>query len=329
MDDILDDKKAGKGGHLFSCKVCDYNTCELSKYSRHILTDKHKRMTNGLHLGGKKAEKAEKAEKVEKVEDEKKFVCICGYSYKYRQGLWKHKKSCVDFIKSEAPIFFDETEKKEPPIVGLDANFLKFVLENNTENIKNIVIEVCKQIQPNMNNSHNTQTHNNSHNKTFNLQIFLNETCKDAMNLTDFINSIDLQLSDLESVGKLGFVNGISNILIKNLNAMDVTKRPVHCSDTKREVMYVKEDGKWEKDEENNAKLRKAIKRLAFNNSKLLPVYRKKYPDSENPLSSKSDKYNKLVIEAYGGKHDDIINENKIIKNIVKETGIDKDLFSM
>jgi hypothetical protein len=281
-------------------------------------------MTNGLHLGGKKAEKAEN------VDDDKKFMCICGSSYKYRQGLWKHRKSCMDFIKSENSNVLQETEKKEPSeFAGLDANFLKFVLENNTENIKNIVMEVCKQIQPNMNNSHNIQTHNNSHNKTFNLQIFLNETCKDAMNLTDFINSIDLQLSDLESVGKLGFVNGISNILIKNLNAMDVKMRPVHCSDTKREVMYVKEDGKWEKDQEDNAKLRKAIKKLAFNNSKLLPAYRKKYPDSENPLSSKSDKYNKLVIEAYGGKYDDVINENKIIKNIVKETGIDKDLFSV
>jgi hypothetical protein len=184
-------------------------------------------------------------------------------------------------------------------------------------------------MQPIMNNSNViTNMNNNNNNKTFNLQIFLNETCKDAMNLTDFINSIDLQLSDLESVGKLGFVNGISNILIKNLNAMDVTKRPVHCSDTKREVMYVKEDGIWEKDEENNAKLRKAIKKLAFNNSKLLPVYRKKYPDSENPFSTKSDIYNKLVIEAYGGKNEDIINENKIIKNIIKETGIDKELFS-
>lgn len=323
MDDILDDKKAAECVHIFCCKSCDYNTCELSKFNRHILTDKHKRMTNGLHLGGKKAEKAE---------DEKKFECVCGSIYKYRQGLWKHRKACIDFIKIENMKNYQETEKKEPSeFAGLDANFLKFVLENNTENIKNIVVEVCKQINPNMNNSYNTttQTHNNSHNKTFNLQIFLNETCKDAMNLTDFINSIDLQLSDLESVGKLGFVNGISNILIKNLNAMDVTMRPVHCSDTKREVMYVKEDGKWEKDEEDNAKLRKAIKRLAFNNSKLLPVYRKKYPDSENPFSSKSDMYNKLVIEAYGGKDEDILNENKIIKNIVKKTGIDKDQFSI
>ena len=155
-------------------------------------------MTTGLHLGGKKAEKAE---------NENKFLCFCGSSYKYRQGLWKHKKICLVIINSENLDSHKKTEKKEPyELGGLDTNFLKFVLENNTENIKNIVMEVCKQIHPNMNNSHNIQTHTNSHNKTFNLQIFLNETCKDAMNLTDFINSIDLQLSDLESVGNLGFV---------------------------------------------------------------------------------------------------------------------------
>lgn len=319
----MDYKKGDKKAVKLCCDLCDYNTCELSKYNRHILTDKHKRMTKSLQNGlllGKKGEKGE---------EEKKYTCICGSNYKYRQGLWKHRKTCLVFIECENSDSVQETEKKEPTtIAGVDPELLKFLLDNNTENIKNIVMEVCKQMQPNMNNSHNTQTHTNSHNKTFNLQIFLNETCKDAMNLTDFINSIDLQLSDLESVGKLGFVNGISNILIKNLNAMDVTKRPVHCSDTKREVMYVKEDGKWEKDEENNAKLRKAIKKLAFNNSKLLPVYRKKYPDSENPFSTKSDIYNKLVIEAYGGKNEDPINENKIIKNIVKETGIDKELFA-
>jgi len=325
MEDILDDKKAEKGGHFFCCTICNYNTSEFSKFNRHNLTDKHKRMTNGLHLGGKKAEKAEKGL------DDKIFECICGSIYKYRQGLWKHRKSCVEFINSGIPNYSQETEKKElAKLTGIDTNLMKILLEHNRENITNIVMEVCKQIQPFMNNSHNNiQTHTNSHNKTFNLQIFLNETCKDAMNLSEFINSIDLQLSDLESVGKLGFVNGISNILIKNLNAMDVTKRPVHCSDTKREVMYVKEDGKWEKDEEDNARLRKAIKKLAFNNSKLLPVYRKKYPDSENPFSPKSDLYNKLVIEAYGGKNDDIINENKIIKSIVKETSIDKEIFSI
>ena len=123
MDDILDDKKAEKGGLFFSCEHCYYNTCELSKFNRHILTDKHKRMTNGLHLGGKKAEKAE---------NENKFVCICGCSYKYRQGLWKHRKSCIDFIKIENPNLYQETEKKEPTeIAGLDANFLNIFCDKN------------------------------------------------------------------------------------------------------------------------------------------------------------------------------------------------------
>jgi hypothetical protein len=303
----------------FHCICCHFNTSRFSQFQRHNDTEKHKRLQNTTNT----TKKFQKVPNLKVEITEKKYECeFCNKKYMHHSSLWKHKQGCNEF-------FLSETEKKEPTsIAGVDPELLKFLLENNTENIKNIVMEVCKQMQPNMSNSHNTQTHTNSHNKTFNLQIFLNETCKDAMNLTDFINSIDLQLSDLESVGKLGFVNGISNILIKNLNAMDVTKRPVHCSDTKREVMYVKEDGKWEKDEEDNAKLRKAIKKLAFNNSKLLPVYRKKYPDCENPFSQKSDVYNKLVIEAFGGKNDDLINENKIIKNVVKETGIDKELFS-
>ena len=304
----------------FHCNCCDFNSSRLSQYQRHVETEKHKRLQNTTNT----TKKFQKVPSLKVEITEKKYECeFCQKKYMHHSSLWKHKQSCNEYLL--------ETEKKEPTtFAGLDPELLKFLLENNTENIKNIVMEVCKQMQPNISNSHNnnTQTHTNSHNKTFNLQIFLNETCKDAMNLTDFINSIDLQLSDLESVGKLGFVNGISNILIKNLNAMEVTKRPVHCSDTKREVMYVKEDGKWEKDEEDNAKLRKAIKKLAFNNSKLLPFYRKKYPDSENPFSQKSDIYNKLVIEAYGGKNEDPINENKIIKNIVKETGIDKELFA-
>jgi hypothetical protein len=302
----------------FGCECCYYTTSRFSQYKRHIETDKHKRLQNTTNT----TKKFQKVPELENESNTKIYQCEnCNKKYLHHSSLWKHKQNCNEYIL--------ETEKKEPT---MDVSLLKLVLDNTTENIKNIMMEVCKQMQPTMNNSNiisNMHSNNNNNNKTFNLQIFLNETCKDAMNLTDFINSIDLQLSDLESVGKLGFVNGISNILIKNLNAMDVTKRPVHCSDTKREVMYVKEDGKWEKDEENNAKLRKAIKKLAFNNSKLLPVYRKKYPDSENPFSLKSDLYNKLVIEAYGGRNEDIINENKIIKNIVKETGIDKELFAI
>jgi transcriptional regulator with PAS, ATPase and Fis domain len=157
------------------------------------------------------------------------------------------------------------------------------------------------------------------------LQFFLNETCKDAMNIMDFVDSIKLQLSDLEKVGKIGFVEGISSIIVKNLNSLDETKRPIHCTDSKREVMYIKDEDKWEKENEENKKLRKVIKHVAHKNSKLLPEFKKKYPNCDKSESKYSDKYDKLIIEAMGGKGDnDLEKEDKIIRNISKIVTIDK-----
>ena len=170
-----------------------------------------------------------------------------------------------------------------------------------------------------------TNSNNNSNNKTFNLNVFLNETCKDAMNIMDFVDSLKLQLSDLENVGRLGYIEGISNIIIKNLNEMDVHKRPVHCSDSKREVMYIKDDDKWEKENENKQKLRKAIKRVANKNQRLLPKFKEEHPDCGKYHSKFSDQYNKLVVESLGGSGDnDLEKEDKIIKKIAKEVTIDK-----
>ena len=168
-------------------------------------------------------------------------------------------------------------------------------------------------------------TNNNSNNKTFNLNVFLNEQCKDAMNIMEFVESVKIQFADLESVGKLGFVEGISSIIVKNLKAMDIHKRPVHCSDSKREVMYIKDEDKWEKENDDKNKLRKAIKHIAQKNSKMIPEFKSKYPDCVYSDSNKSDQYNKLVIEAMGGKGDnDSEKENKIIKKLAKELLIDK-----
>jgi hypothetical protein len=173
--------------------------------------------------------------------------------------------------------------------------------------------------------NNNNNNGNINSNKTFNLNVFLNEQCKDAMNIMDFVDSLKLQLSDLENVGKHGFVEGISNIIVKNLKALDVHKRPVHCSDSKREVMYVKDENKWEKENDEKLKLRKLIKHIAHKNSKLIPEFRAKYPDCGKSDSVKSDQYNKLVIEAMGGSGDnDNEKENKIIKKIAKEVIIDK-----
>jgi hypothetical protein len=146
------------------------------------------------------------------------------------------------------------------------------------------------------------------------------------MNLMDFVDSLKLQLADLENVGRLGFVDGLSNIIVKNLQALDVTKRPVHCSDSKREVLYIKDENKWEKEDEDKFKLKKAIKHIAHKNCKLIPEWKAKHPECINSYSSKSDEYNKIVLESMGGSlnEDGVATENKIIKKIVKEVVIDK-----
>jgi hypothetical protein len=145
------------------------------------------------------------------------------------------------------------------------------------------------------------------------------------MNIMDFVDSLKLQLSDLESVGKLGYVEGISNIIVKNLKQLDVHKRPIHCSDTKREVMYIKDEGKWEKENDTNLKLKKVIKKIADKNARLLLDFKAKHPDCIKSTSPFSDQYNKLIIESMGGSGDnDLEKENKIIRNISKATSINK-----
>jgi hypothetical protein len=157
------------------------------------------------------------------------------------------------------------------------------------------------------------------------MQFFLNETCKDAMNIMDFVNSIKIQLCDLENVGKVGFVDGISSIIVKNLNLLDETKRPVHCADTKREVMYVKDENKWEKEDEDKKKIRKMIKYVTHKNTKLMKEFREKYPGCEKSESKYSNSYDKLIVEAFGGKGDnDEEKENKIIRKIAKNVVIEK-----
>jgi len=153
----------------------------------------------------------------------------------------------------------------------------------------------------------------------------VNETCKDAMNIMDFVDSIKLQLSDLENVGKVGYVEGISNIITKNLKELDVNKRPVHCTDKKRETMYIKDDDKWEKDEEK-LKLHKVVRKVAFKNQNLIPKFKEIHPDYNKYHSKFSDQYNKIIVESMGGPGDnDYEKEEKIIKNISKQVFIEKE----
>jgi hypothetical protein len=235
-------------------------------------------------------------------------------------GLWKHKKKC--FYKEK--INSQKNENVENNDIN-DKELIVMLIKQNSElmketsDFKSIMMEVIK------NGTHNTiQT--NSHNKAFNLNFFLNETCKDAMNIMDFVDSIKIQLSDLEKVGEIGYVEGISNIIVRNLKDLDVNKRPVHCTDKKRETMYIKDDNKWEKDEDNK-KLHKVVRRVTCKNQNLIPKFKEAHPEYNKYHSKVSDQYNKIIVESMGGPGDnDFEKEEKIIKNISKEITIDKEL---
>jgi hypothetical protein len=221
------------------------------------------------------------------------------------------------------------SEKKEEDkaiielLIKENSDFKHIIMEfmKNSSDMQKQLIDVCK-------NSNNTNTNinnnNNNNNKTFNLQFFLNEQCKDAMNITDFANSFDLQLSDLETVGELGYVNGITKIMVDKLNSMDIYKRPIHCSDAKREIIYVKDENVWTKEEKDNPKLRQAIKNVSFKNMKLVYNWSNAYPESKDNESKLNDTYMKLVIESTGGNNPILESENKIIRRIAKEILIDK-----
>jgi len=286
----------------YYCNYCDYTTCKKSNIDNHLKTKKHESMVGKLNGNDFKPKQAAK------------YSCKnCGKEYKDNSGLWKHKKVC-DFeeLLSEEESEKEEITDKELIIMLIKQNS-QLIEKNNDLVEKNI--EIFKNINS-TNNSHNNNT-TNSHNKAFNLNFFLNETCKDAMNIMDFVDSIKLQLSDLEKVGELGYVDGISNIIVKNLKELDVNKRPVHCTDKKRETMYIKDENKWEKEEEDKKKLRRAIKRVAFKNQKLIQDFKKENPDYNKYHSKMSDKYNKIIVESMGGSgNNDDEKEDKIIKNI-------------
>ena len=281
----------------FYCILCHFKCSKKSNYEIHCNTKKHCNRVNG-----KEMENAE-------IQKNAVYECKCGKIYSNASGLWKHKQKCNQETEKE-----QAKEKDEPT----DKELIMMLIKENSE-LKNLVIKV---LETNTNtNSYNTTTttHTNSHNKAFNLQFFLNETCKNAMNITDFVDSIKLQLSDLMDVGELGYVEGISKIIVKNLNNLDETERPIHCTDKKRETMYIKDEGQWNKEDEKKTKLKKAINKLADKNIRLLPQFREKYPDYNNASSKTSDKYDKLVIEVM---ETDEEKKEKIIKNISKVTTI-------
>jgi hypothetical protein len=310
-------KKMGKSSINFCCEHCDYNTSRKSQYDRHLLTDKHKMVVNMLNLN------------IVEPKSSQLYKCICGKTYKYDSGYYRHKKNC-EMINAEVDVS-DLSSDKETEQSDKDKEkdqekeqLEKELLVTFMKEMKDTMLEMFKHLQPN--NTTMSHSHNNSHNNTFNLQFFLNEQCKDALNITEFVSSINIKLSDLENTGRLGYVEGISRILINNLKDLDTHKRPIHCSDLKREVLYIKSDDKWEKDDEDNQQIRSAIKQVANKNIRQIPAWTNVHPEFKDPTSKQNDQYLKIVSNSMSGitSEEQVKNVSQIIKNLAKEVVISK-----
>lgn len=296
---------------IFSCEPCNYTTTRKTSYDKHIVTSKH-------HMTIAKDKKNIFPHITQPI------IHICKYCekcYASRSGLFKHEKKCDDnpsknIIKPPEPESKVSIEKEEsfttPTVMKL--------INQNTELLK-ILVET-KNTPTTINNTTNN-TVNTTNN--FNLNMFLNEECKDAMNIMDFVASLKYRIEDLERIGRAGYVEGISNIMIEGLNNLEITQRPIHCTDAKRDSVYVKDNNEWQKDNSKD-KIRRAIKQVANNNFKKLPEWQKKNPEHNNINTHKHKEYVKMVNEVSGGCTDEEDDKNfkKIIKRVAAETTIDK-----
>ena len=289
-------RKSLKIPMVFSCEICNYQTSNKKDYSKHLLTAKHKKMTFDVKSHNKA------------------FQCECGKWFTYRQGLHRHKKTCP---------FAEEIDNQ--PTTGSIVELIK----QNTE-FKQLILEQNKALQEQNKSllelaSKDTITNNNcvTNNQKFN--FFLNTTCKDALNLSEFIEKMQVDFEDIENIGKNGYVLGMTDIILSRIKEMDITKRPLHCTDLKREIMYIKENDTWNKDTPNNNKLRKMINIVSAHNYGTIPLWRKKYPECEdfnNPKYEFSMSMMKNILGEVG--EEQIKLDNKVIKNIAKHIIIEK-----
>jgi hypothetical protein len=292
----------------FCCKNCDYNTSRKSSYEKHVLSTKHNLLTNVN-------EKLQESCKIIST-----FTCTkCSKVYKSRVGLWKHNKLCMD--NQEFLQFQNNPTNPSLLLEVLKQNqeFKDLIVEQNKQNqqLTKQVLELSKETK---------SITNNINNNKFNMNFFLNEQCKDALNITDFVSSLTLKLTELEQVGQLGYVEGISKIFIRGLKELDIYKRPIHCSDIKREVLYVKDQDSWEKENEEKQRIQRAIQKIAHKNIQQIPIWSEKYPQCKDSTNKKNDEYLQIINESMGGGNALQREEymQKIIKNVAKEVVIEK-----
>ena len=302
---------------FYDCIICDFNTSNKNDYNRHRQTKKH-------IINNNQCFSMEKTQK-------NSFACSCGKTYKDNSGLWRHKKICNNEIFTNTEKnneIFTNTEKNNEIFTNTEKdvdNLVQYLIKENAD-FKQLILDQNKQMLEMANKVGNNTNINSNNTNNFNLNFFLNETCKNALNIMDFVGQLNLGIKDLEETGRLGFADGISKIFINGLKQLDISNRPLHCCDVKRETLYIKNDNQWNKEDNQKSILTNAIKHVAHKNIKKISEWTKEHPEFNDSSSKENDKYLKIVSEAMSGSTQEETdkNYNKIIKNIIKETIIDK-----
>jgi len=334
-----------KNPKYFCCETCDFLSSNKKDYIRHLQTIKHK---NSICQPFSTEKQCLSTEKPILPNENAKFKCLCGKIYKDKSGIWRHKKKCNSM--SEQPIqlendseYTDEEHSEEHSEQEKPSNYkslpsnneiieiLKVQMVENQE-LRKFMMEQQKQMmelasKATINNTINSNSNcNNNNNNTFNLQVFLNEKCKDALNINEFVDSIKIQMSDLENFAHLDYPDGVSKIFVKNLNNVDTYLRPIHCSDLKREVLYIKNNNEWVKETDDKTLLKNAIKKIANKNIRQINEWVKEHPGCQDPRTKQNVKYNKIVMNSMSGVTVEEQQENmeQIMKNVTKAVVIDK-----
>jgi hypothetical protein len=301
----------------FVCENCDYITSRKSNYDAHLLTLKHQNGNKWKQMETKQAKTSKNKQQCNEGDHNTSLTCLeCSKSFKCRSGLWKHNHK----YHTNKDIKDNLTIETLLEIIKDNNDFKDFIMKQNAS-MTNIIADVVK-------NGMSANNIINSNNKSFNLNVFLNETCKDAMNIDEFVSSIKVNIEDLEHTGQRGYVEGISNIFMKNLNNLEHHLRPLHCSDTKREVIYIKNNNEWVKEVDDKPILTNAIKMIANENIKQIPIWKNLHPGCTLSESNKNNTYLRIVSNSMCGltSEESINNVKKIVSNISKGASIDKKL---
>ena len=318
-----------KNAEIYECKKCNFLCTKKSNYTKHILTTKHKIRTNTNEKMPKDADKYQE------------YICECSKTFKHASSLWNHKQKCnfqkIDGINDNVI----PEKQEENQVIETNSDYKNMFIEliKQNQDFKTLIVEQTKQL--NEQQKENQTLHKqlidvvkdgktinntiNNNNQSFNLNFFLNNTCKDAMNMSEFIENMDVNFKDIEYIGRNGYVNGMTNMILSRIKDLDITKRPLHCTDLKRETMYIKDNDEWNKDTSDNTQLRNMVKIVAKHNQYQFPLWREKHPSSDD-MNSETFEFSLRMIQNILGDvgEEQIKLDNKVMRNLSKHILVDK-----